>query len=575
LATTDAPVLQSVLDHYGRASNGLTNRDKSKILDLSGSAATPQWIQATGYTVHDHTQAIKVLGFDLIRTPEGVMEDWPTLIQQMRDTAMRVRTRSCALQGRVLLANSMVLSQLWYKGRLSSPSPRAIQDIRTLGWEVVWGGRTSLKPSAHSVGRRPRHHGGVGFLDPEAQLSALQAMWIARFLTAQPRPSWWAALNQVISKYQLGRSVFATPIRVGGRNSPPACWLPYIKAWNALSPQWNLDMSEWTPAEALCFKVPTTHSATAPRGLRLVELVDWNSTTHQVSLVDLTTTTRRFQAPVRTAAALSALRDGTSAVPPPVLQLALSSSPLEPRKSSTRALFTHIQVAGVLLASLTVAAARRFLDRKKGHFGPMPWEARKGVTVIGQPPSDIWQRLHHPVRTPRHKETFFKFLYNALPLGRRIRKFAPADIHCHYCSRHVRPNQHPPVQTLRHFIFSCPLAQVVWHELRLLFNLPHAVTLQQAAFSWSPHTRVLGRRYGYRLQAGHAVAQHVLWLAHTGARFGNRPAHIDAIRAQFRALLLRHLETLWASRPFDARDQFLEDWSPPLSISTPIKFVHT
>ena len=94
---------------------------------------------------------------------------------------------------------------------------------------------------------------------------------------------------------------------------------------------------------------------------------------------------------------------------------------------------------------------------------------------------------------------------NALPLGCRARHFrnaTPEQAFCHYC-----PGQ---VQTMRHFVFSCPLAQCLWQDFRSLFSLPHAVSLQQAAFSWSPQAQVLGRRYGFRLQAGHAVAVHYL-----------------------------------------------------------------
>jgi hypothetical protein len=132
LSQTDVPVLQEVLVDYGRASNGRVNFDKSVILDLSGSAQTPQWIVASGVPVHDHQQPLRVLGFDLIRSPSGVQEDWPALFDSMRSVALSLRSRSCALQGRVLLVNSMVLSKLWYKTRLSSPSTVQLRDFKAL-----------------------------------------------------------------------------------------------------------------------------------------------------------------------------------------------------------------------------------------------------------------------------------------------------------------------------------------------------------------------------------------------------------------------------------------------------------
>ena len=560
LAQTDVPELQRVLAQYGRASNGQINFDKSKILDLSGNTNTPQWIQDTGFTVHDHTLPITVLGYDLLRSPAGVSEDWPALLDDMQAVANRLCTRSCALQGRALLVNSMVLSKLWYKCRLSSPSGPLLARVRTLAWEAVWAGSTALKPS-YKVGKRPPRLGGVSFLDPEVQVTALQAMWMARFLTAHPRPSWYKALAWAFSSFNGGATALATFKGLGSAQFPE-CWQPYVAAWRKLQPHWSLDISNWTPQEALCFPVPLSISARHPTGLRLVDLVSWNASTSEVSLCSPDDITDGdFGAPSRTKKALAALQDGSSAVPAPVLALALSDTLAPPARSSRRHLHAHIQVAGVLLFSLTTALARRFLDRKKGIFRPLDWRSR-GITKLGRPPKDIWQRLHHRSHTPRQKETLYKFLFNALPLGTRVRHFrdAPAErAWCHFC-----PGQ---LQDMRHFIWTCPLAQCLWREFRDLYSLPRAVTLQEAAFSWSPHTQVLGRRYGYRLQAGHAVAVHTLWLVHTRAVYDDCPASFPAVKALFRASLRQHLETLRAAASSEHRLHFLEDWSPPLSHS--------
>src|SRR5499427_534161 len=565
LAPSDPSVFLEVLDHYGRASNGLTNRDKLTIMDLFGSPATPSWIQNLGFTVHDHTQPIRVLGFDLVRTPDGVRENWSALYQRMQATADLIATHSCSLQGRVLLANTMVLSQLWYKARLSTPPASDIKNFRDLGWAVVWAGSTAFKPSLPKVGLRHTRHGGVGLLDVTSQISALQTMWIARYLNTQPPLPWAAALDFAFSGVSEGPSILATytPSRLRYLAAP--CWVSYLEAWVALKPSWNLNMAEWTPSDALCAPVPSTTSTRAPSGLRLVDLVDWDPSTQVVSLVDDDDddTMRQFGAPGAVGKAVAALRSGTSSVPAPIYHMALSSSPTAPSASSLWALHQHIKVAGVALAAFTVASARRLFYRKARLDAPVPWNDH-AVTKLGRPPADLWKRLHHPARSPRHKETFYKFLFTALPLGFRIAKLpSRPSADCHFCR--------PPVkQTMQHFLFSCPLAQVVWHEMRRVFALPHAVSLEQAAFSWSPQALVLGKRFGYRLQAGHAVALHVLWLAHCDAVYGNRPASIPAVRARYRALLLRHLETHWASKAPHERAQFLEDWSPPLSLHSPV-----
>jgi hypothetical protein len=160
LTRTDVPILRQVLADYGRASNGRTNDDKSMILDLTASTTTPVWIRDTGFTVQDPTLSFRVLGFDLLLSPAGVQEDWSALYSSMHAIAHRLTGRSCALRGRALLAQSLVLSKLWYKGQLSSPTAPHYAAFRRLGLEVVWGGSVALKPGVSTM-RRHRLKGGV------------------------------------------------------------------------------------------------------------------------------------------------------------------------------------------------------------------------------------------------------------------------------------------------------------------------------------------------------------------------------------------------------------------------------
>ena len=119
--------------------------------------------------------------------------------------------------------------------------------------------------------------------------------------------------------------------------------------------------------------------------------------------------------------------------------------------------------------------------------------------------------------------------------------FAPEQASCHFCPS--------TTQTLRHFLVTCPLARQIWSDFRTIFHLPTAVSLRQALFSWSTgNSRFLGREHGYRLQAGHAVALHILWVAHCKAVYNGTPASLAAVSNQFRALLRRHFTTLAASR---------------------------
>jgi len=135
---------------------------------------------------------------------------------------------------------------------------------------------------------------------------------------------------------------------------------------------------------------------------------------------------------------------------------------------------------------------------------------------------------------------------NALPLGTRIEFFAPEQVFCHACPG--------TPQTLRHFVFSCTLAQQVWQDFERIFELSSSVTLNQALFSWpSGGSRFLGRENGFRLQAGHAVAIHTLWCAHTQAVYDDVSTSRPAISNRFRFLLRRHFQTLLSSSKYASR----------------------
>ena len=213
--------------------------------------------------------------------------------------------------------------------------------------------------------------------------------------------------------------------------------------------------------------------------------------------------------------------------------------------SASLLLFTHLLVADVPAGLLTTAVARRFLDVQAGVSSALDWNQR-AISRLALPPPDIWTRLWRSPSLPAQHTTWYRLLLNSLPLGARIEYFAPDDVFCHFCPG--------VVQTTRHFIFSCPLAQQVWHDFSRLFSLSTSVSLRQALYSWpSSCATHLGRAYGYQLQAGHAVAVHTLWYVATLARLHDRRATRISTSRLFVTRLRQHFTTLQASSRWGSR----------------------
>jgi hypothetical protein len=95
----------------------------------------------------------------------------------------------------------------------------------------------------------------------------------------------------------------------------------------------------------------------------------------------------------------------------------------------------------------------------------------------------------------------------------------------------------------------------VWQDFAFAFAIPYnSILFPHALFSWPVGPSFfLGRAYGYRLQAGHAVALHTLWSAHVLARYHSRSYTRASISAKFRIELRRHFATLRASSRWGPR----------------------
>ena len=153
----------------------------------------------------------------------------------------------------------------------------------------------------------------------------------------------------------------------------------------------------------------------------------------------------------------------------------------------------------------------------------------------------LWHRVWNAPSLPQHRQTLYKLYMNVLPIGASIRHFAPDDVHCHFCI--------DAGQSLRHFIFACPLVQQVWQDFACIFSLP-SVPFSRALYSWpSSSQSFLGRANGYQLQAGHAIAiaVHTLWFIHCRARYDGVQWSRSVISRIFIDQLRRHFSTLSTS----------------------------
>jgi len=147
IALSDGRVFILTLREYCRASNSRINFTKSRYMPLSSTVhSLPQWASDLGLVFHNPLTPIRVLGYDLVLSPDGVQENWTALYNQLETVSQDILSRRLTLQGRSLCVTSLLFSRLWYKFRLSTPSTTQLNKFTRLGWRTVWNDHPGIAP---------------------------------------------------------------------------------------------------------------------------------------------------------------------------------------------------------------------------------------------------------------------------------------------------------------------------------------------------------------------------------------------------------------------------------------------
>ncbi|KAG2193121.1 hypothetical protein INT47_003112 [Mucor saturninus] len=178
------PVLKSLLDCYGRASNAKVNLSKTVLVSLSGvsHAAWVDIAHSEGVEWHDSGSvgAVRYLGYPLYHT----FTQLDTFLDDVRLKILRhsniLCQRNLSLRGSGLVANSLFLSQLWHILRVVSVPAKLLNSVQALirGYLLPFWPRPSM-----STMYVPQKFGGVSLVDAHLQQLSLQHIFIQRLIS--------------------------------------------------------------------------------------------------------------------------------------------------------------------------------------------------------------------------------------------------------------------------------------------------------------------------------------------------------------------------------------------------------
>jgi hypothetical protein len=184
---TDFHKIQEHLNTYGRMSNAKVNIGKTEAISLSGRPSDSwqellirndirQWLDRTS------PQSLRYLGYPVISSITQRRYVEAQLIMKIQQQCGLYAQRHLSLRGKVTVANTLILSQLWYILRLVSFPKAFFSKIRSLIYQFVCRG---IKPGLrYATLCQPLDQGGLGLLDPLIQQRCLQYRWIRQLMGA-------------------------------------------------------------------------------------------------------------------------------------------------------------------------------------------------------------------------------------------------------------------------------------------------------------------------------------------------------------------------------------------------------
>ncbi|TPX38420.1 hypothetical protein SeLEV6574_g07795 [Synchytrium endobioticum] len=224
------PLTERLL-RYKRGSQAKVNLDKSQILCLGKSKPekdSPIPFMNDGETVRN-------LGYPMGKNLD-IQSFWAQITQNMQSTINGLRWRYDSLQGRVLIAQSLIASKIWFFAQFLPVKVRNTEEWQTMMQNVIWennGSRVNAKTLA-----KEKKNGGLNACFIRARINAIQMSWVKRYYE-NPEAPWALLLKQCfqlcLSKPIIDKEItdpwLQTEISKDQMSGLPQLWARIWKLW--------------------------------------------------------------------------------------------------------------------------------------------------------------------------------------------------------------------------------------------------------------------------------------------------------------------------------------------------------
>ena len=194
----------NVISRFSAASGAKLNLHKSIGLWIAPRERPWQWGENEGLKWLKEGEVTRYLGYPFgWRIPQEEKDS--KMLAQIRKHLHRWVGNKLSLAGRIMVANQVILSSIWYLASCTDLSGHALKLARTTVRNYVWSGKEVSCARARvkwSTAVLPIVRGGIKILDPQWQSSALLIKLLIRGMSVGYEP-WKALVRYKVSQTKL------------------------------------------------------------------------------------------------------------------------------------------------------------------------------------------------------------------------------------------------------------------------------------------------------------------------------------------------------------------------------------
>nr|FAA01123.1 TPA: Pol [Capsaspora owczarzaki] len=241
----DAMALFKHYETVGRASNLAINQEKTTIVPLGPrrNDEIPEVFKSLGVEWIDRSKTTRVLGV-MLGYGDIIKDNYEPALAKAERALHRWSSRGLSHPARVLIANTIGLSRVWYQARFVPVDQRQLEKIKNMIQRFIWRKRWPTRNLATLTAPTISTHFGLGLLDPATSSKAYLCQALVNLCTG-PKSDWQMVANEIFRTADLSRRrevqrYFGLQRLVGAGPPLPATtslfWHKALSAWAKLQP---------------------------------------------------------------------------------------------------------------------------------------------------------------------------------------------------------------------------------------------------------------------------------------------------------------------------------------------------